>query len=178
MKFLAWLEYDYLNAKVKGKKMNYVIMSGPALATVASDISYLSLFNVTNDPYLLCTMVQDKVLGTKTIKFADNLSVMQDSIEVLTFLGTLVKQNGGQALTAVNSDAITLAIALKACSISSNGNIKAAIDGIDCVLSAIAPTSTTGVYNTARFTKSMIYGVTPQILANATSVSMVVTKVS
>lgn len=157
--------------------MNYVITSGPALATVSSDVSYLTLLNTTNVPYMVCVITTDKTNRTRVLTLSQVLTDMNDVIQVLQFLKSATSQNGGVQITAINNDAISLATMLTACATSSNKDIQAAFAGVDPVLNVVAPAGTVGVYNTARYTRAMFAHLTSDALTNATSASMVISKV-
>lgn len=157
--------------------MDYVTLSGPALATVSSKVSYLSLMNITGDPYALASITNDKT--NKSIKLAlqNNLSVLADAVAVLNFLKSVVNQNGGQDVVAVNSQALTFAAVLKVAYASTNTDIATALSSLTIALNVVGSVANkAGIFNNARYLNGNIANVSVDMLANASSASMVISK--
>jgi hypothetical protein len=151
----------------------YVILSGPALATMTSNVTYISLtkddggtFNATTP---LCTIRRDKAGKTNTIVYLGLKWDEQDQAELLKFFQSFTSQSGGQTVVATGANAIGLATVTKAAMTGDDGTFVAP----DVSLTLVAKAENG---NSFRFTTEMIQQMQIGVLSSATNLNLTVSK--
>lgn len=145
--------------------MSYVILAGPALATVSTDSRYFGCFDVDQRKVLALVEVNNKNQA-KVLQLFSTLDT--DLPAILTFLTAILKQYKGTSITVANETAICLALAISKTTTSDDPTLVAAWTALDYVIEAVSPTSS----NRVRFLGTGLAGV-KQIVA-ASSVTLTI----
>jgi hypothetical protein len=152
----------------------YTVLSGPALATMASNIGYLELVRDSGGHEAavtsMCVIRRDKEKKSYTICSLHNNWEPAD-LEALTgFLKSVTSQSGGQSVVALDNSACLLAMILKGAMTAEDGTY-IELPGLSLTLVAKAPTG-----NSFRFTAEMIQQMPTGTLFTASSASLTVSK--
>lgn len=157
---------------------NYVILSGPALATavqnsaVTQPTKYLSLVNVSASglPTVGTLMAPASLMSKKLV--IGTLKNDGDLPALMSFLQTVLLQYKGHQVIATDADALVLAIALSNAVDSTDPSIVDAWTKLTFVVEAQSSNATTST-NSIRFVGTNIVGI--KALSAADSVTFTIT---